>query len=193
MCVASPTSMVPDQCSHNNSKNTNNHQHYITMSYQFELALRQYIAAFDGTNDLSPAEFKSRFDNVYHKDFIFVPKDERVIGGDGMMHLKARSPLTREEVFQQDSELYARGLQVTLIHFRKIGLGCIDIKLRLVNGKEKSTVRVVTEIAAKQAEVSREINPFEFKVVTQVLCTNGRRWAPSNKHVEDLCRYYRVK
>ena len=108
------------------------------MSYQFELALRQYIAAFDGTNDLSPAEFKSRFDNVYHKDFIFVPKDERVIGGDGMMHLKARSPLTREEVFQQDSKLYLcpqTTAMLTLIHFRKIGLDCFDIKLRLVKAK----------------------------------------------------------
>jgi len=28
-------------------------------SYQFELVLRQYIAASDGTNDLSPSEFKS--------------------------------------------------------------------------------------------------------------------------------------
>jgi len=28
-----------------------------TMSHQFELAIRKYIAAFDGKNELSPAEF----------------------------------------------------------------------------------------------------------------------------------------
>jgi len=27
------------------------------MSYKFELALRQYVAAFDGKNAISPAEF----------------------------------------------------------------------------------------------------------------------------------------
>ena len=45
-----------------------------------------------------------------------------------------------------------------MIHFRKIGLDCIDIKLGIVNGKEKSTVRVVATITAKQAIVSREID-----------------------------------
>ena len=45
-------------------------------SYQYELALRQYIAAFDGTNNVSPAEFQSRFDNLYHKDFTFLPKNK---------------------------------------------------------------------------------------------------------------------
>ena len=50
------------------------------MSYQFELALRQYIAAFDGTNNISPAEFKSRFDNLYHKDYTFRPKDGKTMG-----------------------------------------------------------------------------------------------------------------
>ena len=147
------------------------------MSYQFELALRQYIAAFDGTNDLSSSEFKSLFDNVYHKDFILKPKDEKVIGGDDMMHLKARSPLTREEVFQRDSKLYASGLQVTLIHFRKIGLDCIDIKLRLVNGKEETTVRVITTIAAKQAVVSQEIDEtFQFKVLAAKCSSALYKW-----------------
>ena len=34
------------------------------MSYQFELALRQYIAAFDGTNSISEEDFQSLFDNL---------------------------------------------------------------------------------------------------------------------------------
>eukprot|EP00957_Ditylum_brightwellii_P030279 2293057-Ditylum_brightwellii.AAC.1 len=78
-------------------------------SYQFELAFRQYIAAFDGTNDLSPAEFKYLFDNVHHKDFNYLFKDARVIGGDGMMHLKAVTPVTRGEIYQLHSKHYASG------------------------------------------------------------------------------------
>ena len=46
-------------------------------SYQYELALRQYIAAFDGTNDLSPVEFKSLFDNHHHKDVTHFPRMRR--------------------------------------------------------------------------------------------------------------------
>jgi len=37
-------------------------------------------------------------------------------------------------------------------------LDCIDIKLGIANGKEESTVRVVTTISEKQAVVSREID-----------------------------------
>ena len=47
------------------------------MHYQFELALRQYIAAFNGTNDISPEEFKARFNNLYCKNYTFVPKEKR--------------------------------------------------------------------------------------------------------------------
>ena len=107
-------------------------------SYQFELSLRQYIAAFDGTNNLSPDVFMSLFDNIDPKDVTHFPiyEDERVIG-DG--------PVTREEIFQLYSKLSASGLKMTLVHFRKIGGDCVDIKLRLEdsNGKEMKTIRVV--------------------------------------------------
>ena len=114
------------------------------MSYQFELALRQYIAAFDGTNNISPSEFKSRFDNLYQKNFIFHTKDGKI--------------LTREEVYERESSQLASGTKVTLIHFRKIGLECFDIKLGLANGEEHSTIRAVTTMSIKQAAVSREID-----------------------------------
>ena len=131
------------------------------MSYQFELALRQYIAAFDGTNNISPSEFKSRFDNLYYKDFIFHDKDGNI--------------LTREQIYERESSQLASGTKVTLIHFRKIGLECFDIKVGLANGKEHSTIRAVTTISAKQATISREIdespeaNFFFFTPTTQVI------------------------
>ena len=67
------------------------------MSYPFELALRQYIAAFDGTgnNNISPAEFQTRFDNLYHQYFTFLPKDEKAMGEDGFTTIKSKEPLTR--------------------------------------------------------------------------------------------------
>ena len=129
-----------------------------TMSYQFELALRQYIAAFDGTNNISPTEFQSRFDNLYHKDFIFLPNDGKIMGEDGFITIKSKSPLTRDKVFEQEASKLANGTKVTLLHFRKIGLDCTDIKLRLVNGEEESIIRIVTTITSKQAVVSQEID-----------------------------------
>ena len=143
-------------------------------TYQYELAFRQYIAAFDGTNNLSPAEFKSLFDNVHHKDFNHRLMDEKVIGRDGMMHLKkARTSMTREEIFQLHSKHYASGQKVTLIHFRKIGLDCIDIKVRLVTGDEETTVRVVNTISGGQVVVSREIDESVPLKVLEAKCASA--------------------
>eukprot|EP00984_Skeletonema_dohrnii_P011336 scaffold4515_cov124-Skeletonema_dohrnii-CCMP3373.AAC.3 len=120
------------------------------MSNQFELALRKYIAAFDGIKDnISTAEFKSRFDNLHHKyfNFVLVPRSK------GLLTLT----LKREEVFELEAARLANGTKVTLVHFRKVSLDCVDIMLRLVSGKEETTVRVVTVITANQAVASREI------------------------------------
>mmetsp|Transcript_17850 Transcript_17850/g.27115 ORF Transcript_17850/g.27115 Transcript_17850/m.27115 type:complete len:331 (+) Transcript_17850:74-1066(+) len=128
------------------------------MSNQFELALRKYIAAFDGTKDISTAEFKFRFDNLHHKYFNFVPRSK------GLLTLT----LTREEVFEIEAARLANGTKVTLVHFRKVSLDCVDIMLRLglVSGKEETTVRVVTVITANQAVASREIeDSFQLEVV----------------------------
>ena len=116
-------------------------------SYHFELALRQYFAAFDGTNNISPAEFKSRFDNLNHKDFTFRLKDGTI--------------LTREEVYEHDTKLLASGTKVSLIYFRRIGLDNIDIKVGLTNGEEYRTFRVVVTITGGQAVICREIDESE--------------------------------
>ncbi len=115
------------------------------MSAQFEAALRKYIAAFDGTNDVSTAEFKSRFDNLHHKCFTLL--------------LRSKDLLTREEVFEFEASKLANGTKVTLVHFKKISLDCVDIKIKLshLNDEENTTVRLVTAITADQAVGSREI------------------------------------
>ena len=146
-------------------------------SYQFELAFRQYIAAFDGTNDLSPAEFKTLFDKVHHKDLTYRLTDEKVIGRDRIMHLKARTPLTREEIFELHSKHYASGQKVTLIHFRKIGMDCIDIKVRLVIGEEETIVRVVNTISDGQVALSQEMDEsFPLKIVGAKCAHKWYKW-----------------
>ena len=144
-------------------------------SYQFELAFRQYVAAFDGTNDLSPAEFKTLFDKVHHKDLTY-RTDEKVIGKDGMMHFKAKE-LTREEIFALHSKHYASGQKVTLIHFRKIGMDCIDIKVRLVIGEEETIVRVVNTISDGKVALSQEMDEsFPLKIVGAKCAHKWYKW-----------------
>ena len=130
-------------------------------SYHFELALRQYFAAFDGTNNISPAEFRSRFENLNHKDFTFRLKDGTI--------------LTREEVYEHDTKLLASGIKVKLIYIRRIGLDNIDIKIEVANGDEHKTVRVVATISEGKTVICREIdespeaNFFYLTPATQVM------------------------
>ena len=158
------------------------------MSYQFEIALRQFIAAFDGTNSISQADFQSRFDNLYNKNYTFYPKDEKVRGEDGFITIKTQAPLTRNEVFESWSNTLASGTKMTLIHCRKIGLDCKDIKVRQVSGQEENTFRVISKTTGQQVIVSREIdespdnyNPFiekgrnnrlPFSDIVKTACTS---------------------
>ena len=116
----------------------------LTMSTQFETALRKYIAAYDSSNGVSAAEFKSRFDNLHHKCFTLL--------------LRSKDLLTREEVFELEASKLANGTKVTLVHFKKISLDCVDIKIKLSHlNDEENTLRLVTAVAADQAVGSREI------------------------------------
>ena len=121
-------------------------------SYQFEIALRKFIAAFDGTNSISQADFQSRFDNLYHKNYTFKPKSENVRGEDGLLTTKKQAPLSREEVFEVWSNKLASGTKMTLMHIRKIGLDCIDVKVRQVTGQEENTFRVISTLSDSQIE-----------------------------------------
>ena len=113
------------------------------MSVQFELALRKYIAAFNGTRNISTDEFKSRFDNLHHKYFTY--------------ELRSKDHLTREQVFQSEAIKLVKGTKVTLISLQEVGLGCVDIKLRLEKGKKETIVRVVSVIDANKIVASREV------------------------------------
>ena len=144
------------------------------MSYQYEIALRQYIAAFNGTNDISQEEFKSRFDNLHHKDYTF--------------HASNGNILTREQVYKMHEGQFSSGSKVTLIHFRKLGLDCFDVKVAIVNeydGKDMTT-RNVTTISAQQAKTATEIDEspeanFFFLTPTSQVCKEavksvGYKW-----------------
>ena len=121
------------------------------MTYTFERAFSHYISAFDGTCSISTEEFQSRFDNVFHDDFTFFHCNNDTT-------LKESRTLTREEVYVNQAAIWADGTKMALIHFRRIGLDCIDIKLHLVNGKKESISRVFLTITDDKAIKSKEID-----------------------------------
>ena len=118
------------------------------MTYTFERAFSHYISAFDGTCGISTAEFQSRFDNVFHDDFTFHTCNNK----------KESRTLTREEVYVNEAAIWADGTKMTLIHFRRICLDCIDIKLHLVNGENESISRVFLTITDDKAINAKEID-----------------------------------
>ena len=117
------------------------------MSYQYEIALRQYVAAFDGTNNISQEEFKSRFDRLYHKDFTF--------------HASNGDTFTREQVYKMHEGQFSSGSKVTLIHSRKLNLDCFDVKIALDNGEKHMTIRKVATISEGKTVICREIDESE--------------------------------
>lgn len=145
------------------------------MSHQFELALRQYIAAFDGKNGTSSDEFKTLFDNLFHQDFTFLTK--------GCEYFKSSSqkPYTREQIYRREASKLAKGIKVDLVHFRKIGLNCRDIKLRMTYGEEDYTARIAATFNANmQAIIFREID--ESSEIKKNLISS-----PTTKVVEASC------
>ena len=97
------------------------------------------------------ADFQSRFDNVFHDDFTF-----HYCINDASK--KESRKITREEVYVNEAETWADGTKMDLIHFRRIGSDCIDIKLRLVNGEKKSISRAFLTITGDKAIKSKEID-----------------------------------
>ena len=92
-----------------------------TESMPCEVALRRYFATFDG-NKKEFSEVQHLFDDLYHKDF----------------QLDFQSfTLTRAVAKRAHSSYMSRGAQVTLIHFRHIGLDLVDVKFHINNSEEE--------------------------------------------------------
>ena len=104
-----------------------------------KISIRKYIAAFNSARDFSEAE--PLFDSLYKEDFTLAAK---AYNED---HTKYRvRNVSREQVKEKQSELFSKGGEVTLVHFRKIGIRCVDVEFRLKDDDEDRTVRVVCSV-----------------------------------------------
>ena len=92
-----------------------------TKSMPCEVALQRYFATFDG-NKKEFSEVEHLFDDLYHEDF----------------QLDFQSfTLTREVAKRAHASYMSRCAQVTLIHFRRIGLDLVDVKFHINNREEE--------------------------------------------------------
>ena len=104
-------------------------------TYTYRPALKAYLDAFDGT----PKKFSDvehLFDKVYHRNFTFSTED-------GKIH-------TRKEAKASVARKLALGSQVEIIHWKRIGMSCTDLKYRLVNKEEDTITRVLFNTVSKK-------------------------------------------
>ena len=125
-------------------------------TYTYKPALKQYLAAFDGTKK-DFTEVEHLFDSLYHEHFTFSTKD-------GTLH-------TRDTAKKIAASKLALGSEVTLIHLKRIGLSCVDIKYRLVNKVEDTITRIVFNTLSKKI-MRAWVHEDTFRSTLNAKCKN---------------------
>ena len=138
-----------------------------------EASFRQYITVFDGTNrEFSEVE-QTKFDNLFHKDFTMTIKTNEAYESikDDCYYGKM---ITRDELIAIHEKSLAKGTNTTLIHFRKIGLDCLDVQFRVQNEDEDKVIRVVYTIQDGKI-IWAQVVDDKFVPVMKAKCASGFR------------------
>ena len=143
-----------------------------------ESSFRRYITAFNGAKkDFS--EVEPEFDALYHKDFTLklkewkAPKPETDINEKFATAYDGKT-LSRDEVKTFHASLLEKGTKITLIHFRKIGLDCLDVQLHFKNEEEERDIRIVYSIQNNKLVMAHEVQDGFFSVM-RAKCASGFR------------------
>ena len=129
-------------------------------SNKAEAALRQYFAAYDGTSK-EFKEVESLFDAAFHEKYTLVRKT----GGRKYIDDMRGNMVDEGIVLDRDAEkeIHAsylkKGTNITLIHYRRIGLDCYDCEFRLQCSSEgiDEVFRVVYTLQDGKIERSQEV------------------------------------
>ena len=134
-----------------------------------EAAFRRYITAFNGAKDFS--EVEPEFDALFHKDFTLklkewkAPKPDTDIN-DKFLTAYDGKTLSRDEVKKFHASHLEKGTKITIIHFRKIGLHCLDVQLHFKNeDDEERDVRIVYSIQKNKLVMAHEVQDGFFSVI----------------------------
>jgi len=116
--------------------------------------------AYDGT----PKEFEqveSLFDATFHEKYTLVRKTggRKYIDGLRGNMVDEGTVLDRDAVKELHASYLKKGTNITLIHYRRIGLDCYDCEFRLQCNSEgiDDVYRVVYTLQGSKIERSREV------------------------------------
>lgn len=129
-----------------------------------EPALRKYFAAFDGTKkDFSDVE--DLFEVLYHPTFALTTADGKIVA--------------RDDVKEMHSGYLAMAPKVRLIHYRKIGLECVDVKFRVVAAGDVKVVRVIYSYSIEDGRLlkAQEISDSLVSVIKARCASDGHVWS----------------
>ena len=134
------------------------------MSTECEAALRSYFAVFDGTKKEDFSNFDPLFDALYHDNFTLVLKDEASYASVEPSIFYGMT-LSRDKVKDDHANKLSKGTTLTLIHFRKIGLNCVDVQFALKNEDEDIVIRAVLTIEDDKIVKATVVNDSFFSVL----------------------------
>ena len=140
------------------------------MSTTCEAALRSYFAAFDGTKKQDFSDVEPLFDALFSKNFTLVLKDHAsyVSIADTFYGMT----LSRDQVKDDHANKLSKGTTLTLIHFRKIGLDCVDVQFALKNEDEDKVIRAVFTI--EDNKIVKAVNVDDtFVSVLKAKCSSA--------------------
>ena len=128
----------------------------------FKSALQEYLAAFDGSNN-DFSQIEHLFDALYHEASMCTSKEGK--------------KLTRVQTKMLHSKYLAKGSKAPLLHYKRIGFTCADIKFRMVNGEEDTTIHLVVTI-------------FEHKIAKSWVIDDSFRSTLKAKCASDFYYYW---
>ena len=130
-----------------------------------EAALREYLAPFDGTNK-DFLEVVQLFSSIFHEQTVF--------GAKFTLVLKNRKTLTRDDI----KELYVshldKGSKIKLLHFKRIGLNCIYVRIQMGNETENEVVHLVYSIEDNMIVKAQQVVDDRLFSVVKASFTNRR-------------------
>ena len=144
-------------------------------SSNVEAALRRYYTSYDGT----PKQFvevEALFDSVYHENFTLFLKDN----GDSYVDPVRGNLVGRETILDRDAvkkfhaSYLTKGARVVLIHYRRIGLDCVDVQFQVESKSKGDTrkFRMVYTIEDNKIVKFQEVNDNFFSVL-KAKCSSG--------------------
>ena len=133
------------------------------MSTTCEAALRSYFAVFDGSKREDFSYIEPLFDALYAKNFTLVLKNDDAYTSTASIFYGMT--LSRDQVKDDHAKKLSKGTKLTLIHFRKIGLNCVDVQFALKNEDEDIVIRAVLTIEDNKIVKATVVNDSFFSVL----------------------------